>query len=112
MVLLVVALIILGLFVEATSLVIILAPIIAGVGAVGGVDQLHIALVAITALMIGLFTPPVGTNLFAVCSVTELQIETVSIYALPFIAVCILVVLLLALWPGLVTFLPSVVSAR
>ena len=112
MVLLVVALIILGLFVEATSLVIILAPIIAGVGAVAGINQLHIALVAITALMIGLFTPPVGTNLFAVCSVTGLQVERVAIHALPFIVISVGVVLVLALWPGLVTFLPSLVLGR
>lgn len=112
MVLLVLALIVLGLFVEATSLVIILAPIIAGLGTVAGIDQLHIALVAITALMVGLFTPPVGTNLFAVCSIANLQIERVSVYVLPFMGISILVVLVLALWPGLVTFLPSLVMGR
>lgn len=112
MVLLVVVLIGLGLFVEATSLVIILAPIIAGLATVAGIDQLHVALVAITALMIGLFTPPVGTNLFAVCSVANLQIERVSIYALPFIGISMLVVLVMALWPALVTFLPSLLLGR
>ena len=60
----------LGCLVEATSLVIILAPILAGTATVAGIDQLHMALVSITALMIGLFTPPVGTNLFAVVSIS------------------------------------------
>ena len=56
----VVILIALGCMVEATSLVIILAPMLAATGAAEGIDQLHMALVPIFALMLGLFTPPVG----------------------------------------------------
>lgn len=70
MLLLTVALLALGTLVEATSLVIILAPILAATATAAGIDQLHMALVSITALMLGLFTPPVGTNLFAVVGIS------------------------------------------
>lgn len=101
-----VILLILGCLVEATSLVIILAPILAGTAAVAGIDQAHMALVAITALMIGLFTPPVGTNLFAVVGISGEPIEKVSREVIPFAIVAGIVVLALALLPGLVTYLP------
>jgi len=101
-----VVLLILGCLVEATSLVIILAPILAGTATVAGIDQLHMALVSITALMIGLFTPPVGTNLFAVVGISGEPIERVSREIIPFAVVAGVVVLALALMPRLVTWLP------
>lgn len=107
MVVLVLLLIVLGCLVEATSLVIILAPILAGTAAVAGISQVHMALVSITALMIGLFSPPVGTNLFAVASLSGEPIERISKEILPFVIAAGLVVLLLAVSPGLVTFLPG-----
>jgi tripartite ATP-independent transporter DctM subunit len=112
MIILCLALFLLGMLVEATSLVIILAPIIAGTAAVAGIDQLHIAIVAITALMIGLFTPPVGTNLFAVCSISGEPIERVSRYAIPFMLMAMAVVTLLAVLPAAVTYLPNVLLGR
>jgi len=102
-------LLILGCLVEATSLVIILAPILAGTATVAGIDQLHMALVSIVALMIGLFTPPVGTNLFAVVGISGEPIEKVSREIIPFALVSGLVVLALALMPRLVTWLPRIV---
>jgi C4-dicarboxylate transporter DctM subunit len=101
-----VILLVLGCLVEATSLVIILAPILAGTATVAGIDQLHMALVSITALMIGLFTPPVGTNLFAVVSISGERIEKISREIIPFAVVAGFVVLALALMPKLVTWLP------
>lgn len=97
----------LGCLVEATSLVIILAPILAATATVAGIDQLHMALVAITALMIGLFTPPVGTNLFAVVGISGEPIERVSREIIPFAIVAGVVVLTLAVSPALVTWLPN-----
>lgn len=99
-------LLILGCLVEATSLVIILAPILAGTASVAHIDQLHMALVAITALMIGLFTPPVGTNLFAVVGISGESIERISREIVPFALVAGVVVLALALMPSLVVWLP------
>ena len=101
-----VLLLILGCLVEATSLVIILAPILAGTATVAGISQLHMALVSITALMIGLFTPPVGTNLFAVVGISGESLESVSREIVPFAIVAVVIVLALALMPRLVTWLP------
>jgi len=105
------ALLLLGLLVEATSLVIILAPILAGTAKIAGIDPLHMALVSITALMIGVFTPPVGTNLFAIVGISKEPIEKVAREVLPFAAIAFAIVLLLALMPWLTTWLPGLLVA-
>lgn len=112
MLILIAVLFILGCLVEATSLVIILAPILAGTAAIAGINQLHMALVAIVALMIGLFTPPVGTNLFAVVGISKQSLESVSKALVPFIVSSAVVLVILALSPRLVTFLPALVLPR
>ncbi|MBK6616802.1 TRAP transporter large permease [Ottowia sp.] len=99
-------LLVLGCLVEATSLVIILAPILAATATVAGIDQVHMALVSITALMIGLFSPPVGTNLFAVVGLSREPFHKVAKDILPFVYSAGVVVLILAVWPSLVTWLP------
>jgi C4-dicarboxylate transporter, DctM subunit len=99
-------LLVLGCLVEATSLVIILAPILASTATVAHIDQVHMALVSITALMIGLFTPPVGTNLFAIVGISGEPIERVSREIVPFAIVAGVVVLALAVSPALTTWLP------
>jgi len=112
MLMLIAVLFILGCLVEATSLVIILAPILAGTATIAGINQLHMALVAIVALMIGLFTPPVGTNLFAVVGISKQSLESVSKSLVPFIISSAVVLVILALSPRLVTFLPRLVLQR
>jgi tripartite ATP-independent transporter DctM subunit len=106
MLFLTVLLLVLGCLVEATSLVIILAPILAATATVAHIDQVHMALVSITALMIGLFTPPVGTNLFAIAGISGEPIERVSREIVPFAIVAGIVVLALAVSPALTTWLP------
>jgi len=100
-------LLVLGCLVEATSLVIILAPIVAATATIAGINQVHMALVTIVALMIGLFTPPVGTNLFAVVGISGEPIERISREIVPFAIVAGLVVLALAVSPSLTTYLPN-----
>jgi tripartite ATP-independent transporter DctM subunit len=107
MIVLTLILLALGCLVEATSLVIVLAPILAGTAEVAGISQVHMALVAITALMIGLFSPPVGTNLFAVVGLSGEPIERISMEILPFVLIAGIVVLVLAVSPTLVTYLPN-----
>ncbi len=110
MLLVTVTLLALGTLVEATSLVIILAPILAATASTGGIDPLHMALVAIVALMIGLYTPPVGTNLFAVVGISGEKIEDVSRELIPFVLVAIVIVFVLAVFPSITTFLPELVA--
>lgn len=110
MLVLAVILIALGCMVEATSLVIILAPILAATAAAAGIDQLHMALVSICALMLGLFTPPVGTNLFAITSIAGEPIERIARETIPFVVAAAVVVALMAVFPSIVLLLPKLLG--
>ncbi|WP_370211258.1 TRAP transporter large permease [Roseovarius sp.] len=110
MLVLAVILIALGCMVEATSLVIILAPILAATATAAGIDQLHMALVSICALMLGLFTPPVGTNLFAITSIAGEPIERIARETIPFVIAAALVVALMAVFPSIVLILPKLLG--
>jgi TRAP-type C4-dicarboxylate transport system permease large subunit len=52
-------------------------------------------------------TPPVGVAMYTVCSILDCSIEEYFVESLPFIAAILAVVLFLALFPGVVLFLPN-----
>lgn len=102
-------LLVLGTLLEGLALMIILAPILLDVITALDVDPVHFGIVLVFNTTIGSITPPVGTVLFTVCSITRCSIEEFTREALPFIGVLVLVLLLLTFVPPLVTFLPGLV---
>lgn len=100
-------LLIMGMFMEPGSNVIILAPILAPVAAKVGIDPLHFALIMIVNLNIGMVTPPVGISLFVVAGIAEKPFERIAIESAPFIFVEIAVLLLLTYMPPVTLFLPK-----
>ena len=73
-------------------------------------DPIHFAMVGIVSLAFGLVTPPYGLCLMIACHVAGIRmreaLKDTFIMLLPMLGVLILVIL----WPGLVLFLPSLVS--
>jgi C4-dicarboxylate transporter, DctM subunit len=102
-----VALLVLGAFLEPIGALILTVPILMPLGAELGLDPIHFGVVIVLNLVIGLSTPPVGLCLFIVCAISKEPLGRVSAAALPQLAVCILVLLLITFVPGLVTFLPE-----
>lgn len=100
-------LLILGTLLEGLALMIILVPILLEVTRALGVDPVHFGIVLVFNTTIGSVTPPVGTVLFTVCSITKCSIEEFARESVPFIAALIGVLLLLTFVPTLVTFLPD-----
>lgn len=100
-------LLVLGTMLEGLALMIILAPILLEVTRSLGIDPVHFGIVLVFNTTIGSITPPVGTVLFTVCSITRCSIEEFAREAVPFLAALIAVLLLLTFVPPLVTFLPE-----
>lgn len=100
-------LLILGTMLEGLALMIILVPILLEVTRALGVDPVHFGIVLVFNTTIGSITPPVGTVLFTVCSITKCSIEEFARESVPFLAALIGVLLLLTFVPPLVTFLPD-----
>ena len=68
---------------------------------------MHFGVVLVLNTTIGSLTPPVGTVLYTVCSITKCSIEEFAIEFLPFLLALICVLILLTFAPPLVTFLPN-----
>lgn len=96
-----VVLLITGCLMDIISAILILAPIIAAVGAKYGVDPVHLGIIFIVNLEIGFLTPPLGLNLFVATSMFNRPFTSVVRGALPF-------VLLLVVGLLLVTYIPEI----
>ncbi|WP_048645713.1 TRAP transporter large permease [Nitratireductor soli] len=100
-------LLILGTVFEGLAIIVILGPLLVQVAQSLGIDPVHLGVVLVFNTTIGSLTPPVGTVMFTVCSITRCSIEDFSKAFLPFLAAAIGVLLLLTYVPALVTFLPN-----
>lgn len=101
-------LIVLGMFLEGTAVILIVAPIFLPIVAQMGVSQLQFGVVMVLASMIGLLTPPVGMSLYAVSSVTNVPMLQLSKEVIPYVVGILIVLLMCAFIPPLCEFLPSI----
>jgi len=105
--LIVLALLFLGMVLDPITNLILVVPVIAPSFPQLGIDPLHAGVVIVLTLMIGLLTPPFGAVLFVLEKVTDVSIEHISRSIVPFYLPLVLIVLLLIVFPGLVTFIPT-----
>jgi tripartite ATP-independent transporter DctM subunit len=97
-------LLVIGMLIEGTAALILLAPILVPVVTGLGIDPVHFGLVMVVNLTIGGVTPPVGTLMYTTCTILGTSLEDFTREALPFF-LALLVVL------GLITFIPDLVLA-
>jgi tripartite ATP-independent transporter DctM subunit len=95
-----------GIFVDITPAVLILTPIFLPVAAALGVHPVHFGIVIVLNLCIGLCTPPVGTVLFVGVGVARTTIAGVVRPLLPFYAAMILALALVTYVPAITLWLP------
>ena len=101
--------VVLGCFMETLSMMITTIPIIAPIMIGLGFDPVWLGIVIIVLVETALITPPVGLNLFVVQSLRKTgSMQAVITGSLPFVAALFAMVALLALFPGLALWLPSV----
>ncbi|TWH24304.1 TRAP transporter large permease [Aminobacter sp. J15] len=96
-----------GLWLDTGPALVILAPIVHPIAVKMGLDPYQIGLIFTVGLGIGLFTPPVGTNLFVVCNVAKIDLWTVTRAIVPFWVSSVIVLIMIAYIPALTTFIPS-----
>lgn len=108
MLLIIVSLLFLGLFIDATAVLIMFATPLAAVCAAIGYDPVHAGVVIVMACLIGGVTPPVGTLMFIAAGIAGIGLTEASRGILPFIMALLVALLLVLFLPPLVTFIPSV----
>jgi tripartite ATP-independent transporter DctM subunit len=105
-----VLLILLGIFLEAPPVILVLVPILMPISAAYGIDPVHLGVIMILNLMIGSLTPPVGAVLFVVGSITRRPMGELFRGILPFLVPLGVVLLLLTVFPSIVTIVPALLG--
>lgn len=98
---------VLGCFVDAMPMLIVLTPILVPVGQQLGIDPVHFGVVFSLTLTIGLLTPPYGVAMYIACAVGKVSIAEFARQFWPMFAALVVVLLAITLWPPLVMFVPN-----
>ena len=104
-----VILIITGMFLESIAQIILLTPLMLPIAVSVGIDPIVFGILMVIACEVGFLTPPVGANLFVAARLTNLGIDRISVSVIPFVIVYVLVIVIISLFPDLVTYLPNLV---
>jgi len=96
-----------GTFMETSASLIILTPVFLPVIVQFGIDPVHFGVVMVTALAIGMLTPPLGICLFISCNIANIQLSEIIRYIMPFLLVMIGVLVLMTYVPEIVMFIPD-----
>ena len=99
-----------GMFMETLAAIMILVPVLMPIMYMLGADPTHVGIVIICALSIGFQTPPLGENLFVASGISKMTVEQIVAKVVPFTAICVLALVIIAFVPALSTWLPSVLG--
>ncbi|SFM44291.1 TRAP transporter, DctM subunit [Halopseudomonas yangmingensis] len=104
------AIFLLGFILDFIEITFVVVPIVGPVLLMMGLDPIWLGVMIALNLQTSFLTPPFGFSLFYLRGVTPPSVPTSAIYrgVLPFIAIQILMLVIAALWPGLITWLPGV----
>jgi len=102
-----VMLLFLGAIVDCLPLMIMFIPIVKPLFVSLGMDPVHAGVFMVLNMTIGLSTPPVGTSLFIAASIAKTDIQTAGRAMLPFLAACILILLLVTYFPVFTLWIPN-----
>ena len=106
------ALFVIGMFIETSAAIIVLAPILTPVAIHFGVDPVHFGMIMVVNLALGMITPPFGVNLFAACTVARTSVDQIIQYLAPFVLVIVGGLMLITYVPPISLTLRDVVYAK
>lgn len=101
-----------GNFMEPTSVVLILTPIVFPIAMQMGIDPIHLGILMVVNMQIGLVTPPVGLNLFVTAGVAKMTMEEVIKAALPWLMVLLSVLMVITYIPAISLSMPELMGMR
>ncbi len=106
------ALFFIGMFIETSAAILVLAPILVPVAVHFGIDPIHFGLIMVVNLALGMITPPFGVNLFAACTVAQIPLDKIVGHLIPFVLVILACLMVITYVPGLSLGIRDLVYAR
>mgnify|MGYP003703404737 FL=1 len=99
-----------GNFMEPSSIVLIMAPILFPVAMRLGIDPVHFGILIVVNMEVGMCHPPVGLNLYVASGITKMGITELTVAVWPWLLTMIGFLLLVTYWPGLSLWLPQMLG--
>ncbi len=103
---------ILGCLLDGFSMIVMSLPITLPLVKASGFDPLWFGIYLVIMIQLAQITPPVGFNLFVIRGLTNKELPEIAWHALPFFLLMLVATALITVFPGLVLFLPSMMSGR
>jgi len=105
-------LLILGCFLEGTTILLVIVPVLLPTAQALGIDPVHFGVVVVVNVMIGLVTPPYGLLLFMMVKIAGVPLRDLVRDVLPFLWVMIGALALMTFIPEIVLFLPRLLGYK
>ncbi|MFN2643767.1 MAG: TRAP transporter large permease [Burkholderiales bacterium] len=103
---------VLGCFLDGTSMIVMTLPITLPLVVSAGFDKIWYGIFIVLMVELAQITPPIGFNLFVIQSLTGEPVRNIARYALPFFFVTLLFTFFITLFPQFVLFLPGLAGHR
>ncbi|MCD2137866.1 TRAP transporter large permease [Salinicoccus halitifaciens] len=100
-------LLIVGMFIDTISAIVILTPILLPVVTNIGLDPIHFGVILVMNLAIGFVTPPLGVNLFVASNVGKVPFDKIAKGMIPILVVMLIALMIVTYFPPLSTWIPS-----
>jgi C4-dicarboxylate transporter DctM subunit len=110
MFLMIIAMSIIGMFMDTTSAAIIMVPIFYPIAEACGINGIHFGMVMVLTFILGGITPPVGVTLYIATAVAKIQFVDLLKEMWPFILLFVAVMFLIAYCPGICLFIPNMLG--
>jgi tripartite ATP-independent transporter DctM subunit len=101
-----VILLVLGCFLEGTTIILVILPVLLPTATALGIDPVHFGVMAVTNIMFGLVTPPYGLLLFMMTKVSDVPLRDITREVMPFLGVMLIALMIITYMPDFVLFLP------
>ena len=102
-----------GFFLPPVAVIIMSVPILLPIITDAGFDPYWFAVILTINMEIGLITPPVGLNLYVINGIApDIPLKTILKGSLPFVGCMVLAIIILSIFPELVTWLPDMMMGK
>ena len=101
---------VLGIFLDGVSMILLTLPVVLPIVVGAGFDPIWFGIFLIIVIEMAELSPPVGFNLFVLQNMTGRDVFTIGWMSLPFFLMMVVTIVLLTIWPQIVTILPSLYS--
>jgi tripartite ATP-independent transporter DctM subunit len=102
----------LGCFLEGSTIILVVLPVMLPTAAALGIDPVHFGVVAVFNIMLGLVTPPYGLLLFMMAKIADVSLAGLVREVMPYLGVMLVALALITLLPDFVLYLPRLAGYK